>query len=98
MPEEYVVQGGEHLSGIADRFGFDNVETIWNDPGNEHLRELRESPELLLEGDVVVIPDKQLLEAERATGSSYDFKVHLETLKVKLKLLDFDGEPLASTA
>lgn len=98
MPQEYVVQAGEHLSGIAEQFGFDNVETIWNDPANEHLRESRESPELLLEGDVVVIPDKKPMVAQRATGSSYDFQVHLETLKVKLRLLGFDGEPLASAS
>lgn len=98
MAQNYVVQAGEHLSGIAEQFGFDNVETIWNDSANDHLREARESPEQLLEGDVVVIPDKQAMVVQRATGSSYDFQVHLETLKVKLRLLGFDGEPLASAA
>ncbi|MGC4086833.1 MAG: peptidoglycan-binding domain-containing protein [Polyangiaceae bacterium] len=41
---------------------------------------------------------KDLVEFERMTGSSHEFQVHVERLKLRLKLLGFDGKPLVNAA
>lgn len=94
----HIVKRGETLSSIARLHGFENFETIWNDPGNDHLRKLREDPNALLEEDQLTIPDREEVVNQAASGGSHRFKVHVHRLKLRLKLLDLFGEKLANTA
>jgi hypothetical protein len=54
----YVVGQGEHLTGIAYAHGV-SVDDIWNDASNAKLRDLRQNPDVLAEGDTVYIPVKE---------------------------------------
>ncbi|RJP37886.1 MAG: LysM domain-containing protein [Phycisphaerales bacterium] len=47
---------GETLHDVAMRRGH-HPQTIWNDPANATIRDLRGRPIALVEGDVLVIPD-----------------------------------------
>jgi hypothetical protein len=98
MPTQHRVRQGEHLSSIASAHGFENFETIWNHPDNQHLRDHRETPDQLLPGDVISIPDKNPASFERPTGSQHEFAVRLHRLKLRLKLIGIRGEPLANAS
>lgn len=72
MPTQHVVRQGECLNSIADRYGF-FPRTIWDHPDNAELAKSRQ-PGVLREGDVLVVPDKRLGEAECATGRAHRFR------------------------
>lgn len=97
MATDHSVQQGEHLSQIAERYGFRDYETIWNHPKNAQLRELRKTPNVLFPGDIVHIPDKEEKKESRATGKTHPFVVRGVPLFLHLALRDFDNEPLADT-
>jgi Putative peptidoglycan binding domain len=93
MPRVHRVEDGEHLSGIAKRFGFQNALTIWNDPANDELRSLRGSPEILLPGDELHIPDLETKAFKASTGRSHDITVRTQRLELRLRLQDGVGAP-----
>ena len=51
MGETYTVKQGDYLAKIAAQFGFTNLKTIWDDPQNAKLKELRKNPNVLFPGD-----------------------------------------------
>jgi len=85
------VEDGEHLSGIAKRFGFQNAMTLWNDPANSELRARRESPDVLLPGDEVHIPDRVAKTFTGATGTTHAITVRAQRLQLRLSLQDGTG-------
>ena len=94
MTAVHIVRPGEHVGAIARKYGYENFSTLWEHPENAALKEKRGDPMLLAAGDELFIPDRVLLVFDRATDASHDVKVHLDTLTLKLRLLDIDGEPL----
>jgi N-acetylmuramoyl-L-alanine amidase len=97
MPTPHVIKQSEHLSKIAAQAGFRDYRTIWDDASNAELKKKRVNPHALLPGDVLQIPDKVLKEVSRATGMLHKFKVTTSPLKLRLKLRDFDNEPIKDT-
>jgi hypothetical protein len=95
MPETYTVEQGDHLSGIAEKSGFANYETIWNDPNNEALNKKRDNPHVLYPGDQVYIPDSQHKSVSIPTTKVSVFQVMARPLLLRLALQDFDEQPLA---
>jgi hypothetical protein len=93
---DHVVRQGEHLSQIAERYGFD-YKAVWNHPANAALKKRRENPNVLLPGDVVHIPDKRQKEERRPTGQTHRFKKPGGGVTLRLALKDFGNEPLANT-
>ena len=87
MPEDYTVQTGDCISSIAFERGF-FWETIWNHPKNADLKQKRVDPNILKEGDVVHVPDKELKEESCATDQKHQFKVKGVPAKLKLKLME----------
>ncbi len=53
----HVIEPGDWLGAIAAQYGFDHWSRIWDHPANDGLRELRGSPDLVLVGDSVQIPE-----------------------------------------
>lgn len=95
MPIEYIIKQGNHLSGIADQFGFTSYAPIWDHPANAQLKSLRKNPHVLFPGDHLVIPDKAVKSESRATDQLHKFKLPRTPLKLKLTLKDFDDLPIA---
>lgn len=95
MPS-YTVQQGDHLSGIAQQFGFQNIDTIWNHPNNAALKQQRKNPHILFPGDQLFIPDKTDKNAPAPTTKMNKYQVDLTPLKLNLKLQDVNGDPVAS--
>lgn len=95
MPEDYTVQTGDCISSIAFERGF-FWETIWNHPKNAELKQKRQDPNILKEGDLVHIPDKELKEESCATDQKHKFKMKGVPAKLKLKVMEppkADDEP-----
>ncbi len=55
--EPYVIRRGDYLLSLSHRFGFD-ADTIWNDPKNAKLQQLRPDQNLLCPGDILYIPNQ----------------------------------------
>lgn len=91
MQGKHVVQQGECLSSIAHRFGFYNWRTIYDDPANARLRELRPDPNVLLPGDVVIIPNMRSRRVRCTTGQQHRFHVAREL--TLFRVLVEVGEP-----
>lgn len=93
MPASHIVEAGEHLGSIAHKFGFANFSVLWDHPANARLKALRKQPTQLAPGDEVFIPDRVRLVFQRLTDSAHDFRIHVDTLTLALRLLDLDGKP-----
>lgn len=91
--KEYKVKPGDCISSIAYAHGL-FPETIWNDPKNSGLKGKRESPNILLPGDVVQVREKEEKEEDCASEQKHRFrrKGVPETLKLVVKV---DGKPVA---
>jgi hypothetical protein len=90
----HVVKQGEHLSLIAESYGFVSSDTIWMHPDNADLRELRSSPNVLFAGDELAIPDKQQKQVECSTGSLHRFVLDESEVRLRLRFLDLARQPI----
>lgn len=96
MAISYQVKDGDCLSSIAFEHGF-FPDTIWNHANNAALKEKRKDPNVLMQGDVVFVPDKRLKEVNEPTNQVHKFRLKNCPAKLSLRLL-FNGEPRRSEA
>jgi N-acetylmuramoyl-L-alanine amidase len=96
MPTRHTVSQGESISSIAVLYGH-FPQTVWDDPANEALRKKRENPNLLLPGDVVVVPDKVTKEAPVQTGKVHRFRRKGVPEVLRLQLREY-GKPRAGAS
>lgn len=73
MPIRHVIEQGETTAGLATQHGL-FAETVWNDGANAALKEKRKDMNVLLPGDVLVIPDKRLKEVDKPDAKKHRFK------------------------
>ncbi|MDC0719184.1 peptidoglycan-binding domain-containing protein [Nannocystis bainbridge] len=95
MPKQRKVEPGDCLSSIAYEHGFFSA-TVWNAGANAGLRSARREPNLLVPGDVVVIPDRR----DKGVGCPTDQRTLFRRRGVPARLnLGFveDEEPCADT-
>jgi hypothetical protein len=97
MPK-YTIEQGDHLSALAEKFGFRRGQTIWEHPNNAALAKQRTDPHILLPGDEIFIPDKQDKVESRPTTQVHKFQLAGQPLKLKLLIRDINGEPRANEA
>lgn len=95
MPN-YTVQQGDHLSGIAEQFGFRDINTIWNHPNNAQLKQDRKDPHILFPGDQVFIPDKEQKAEIAPTTKQSTFQLGSTKLKLNLRLKDINDDPVSN--
>lgn len=91
---KHVVKDGDCLSSLADRYGFRDWRTIYDDPANADLRALRPNPNLLAPGDVVMIPDRESRIESVATTARHTFVARSPSCAVELRFVDARGNPL----
>jgi Putative peptidoglycan binding domain len=95
MATNYIVKQFDHLSNIADKFGFRDFKTIWDHPENAGLKKQRVDPHVLFPGDHVYIPDKEPKNEPVATTKVHRFKMGSPLLMLRIVLKDFDEAPIA---
>lgn len=93
----YVVQRGDHISGIALAFGFDDYMIVWRRPENAALRSQRSNAHELVEGDEVFIPALAATPVMKPTAADHVFVLRRSPLKLRIKLLGVAMKPLASS-
>ncbi|MCC7497230.1 MAG: peptidoglycan-binding protein [Bryobacterales bacterium] len=93
MPK-IIASQGDSIPSIATDNGF-FWETIWNHPENAQLKARRKSPNQLLPGDEVFVPELRIKSVSKGTDARHKFKRKgvPAKLRLQLKLL---GEPRAN--
>ncbi|PRQ02213.1 putative peptidoglycan binding domain protein [Enhygromyxa salina] len=79
------IEQGECLTSIALARGFD-PQTIWDHPDNAELKQLRQTPQALLPGDRLVIPELEEKEESLSTGTVARFQLNVGAVKLRLRL------------
>jgi N-acetylmuramoyl-L-alanine amidase len=92
---DYQVGQGECVESIAFERGF-FWKTIWDDPENSELKQAREDANVLLPGDRLHIPEKQLKEEPGDTEKKHSFRRKGLPSVLRLVLRE-GGEPQANT-
>jgi len=91
MPR-YTVRQGDCIMSIAEDYGF-SWKTIWNHADNAALNQLRQDPNILFPGDVVVVPDKTPRVEPKPTEQRHKFVKKISPAQVRLRLLDLKRQP-----
>jgi len=92
----YVVKQGDCIESIAFRHGL-FWETIWNHPNNQQLRLERKTPNVILSGDKVFVPDLRPKEEPGATEKKHRFKRKGVPSKLRIVLKEAN-KPRASVS
>jgi hypothetical protein len=82
----HLVEQGDYLAKIAQRYGFSDWHTIWDHPRNSQLRSRRPNPNVLYPGDEVFVPERELKESPAATDRRHRYQVNRQTLRVTIVL------------
>ncbi len=95
MPFQHIVKQGEHISRIADEYGFMYL-TVWNHSDNSKLRAGRIDPNILFPSDVVVIPDREIRIEPAATDLKHVYVNKGGPLKLRVAFFNLDRDAVAN--
>jgi hypothetical protein len=93
---DWVARQGDCIYSIAARTGH-HWRTLWEHPQNESLRTAGRDPGILLPGDRVFVPPLEVKSVLLASGKRHRVVVDGQTVMLRIRLDDADGEPLANT-
>jgi N-acetylmuramoyl-L-alanine amidase len=88
----HTVEQGEYLASIAKDYGFADWRTIYDHPNNAELKKTRPNPNILLPGDEIFIPDKELKKESCATERHWRFQVKVPKAWLRLVVKDSEGK------
>jgi hypothetical protein len=83
------------VQSLSKKFGL-SPDKIWQHPNNDDLRNQRQDPYVLLEGDELFIPDKEVRNESAPTDQKHKYLVTAVATKLCVKLLD-EEEAIANT-
>ena len=96
MASHHIVVQGEHLSQIAEKYGFKDYRTIWDHGQNAALKAKRKNPNVLHPGDNVFVPDREPKEESRPTDQRHRFQVKVPNLKLRIVVEDQYERPIGN--
>jgi hypothetical protein len=86
MPTGHIIQAGDWLGELAQRYGLGHWSHIWNDAANAELKQLRKTPDLLMVGDLVQIPDEAPPEIQVAAGRRAVFLMRASDAVLRIRV------------
>ena len=90
----YVVKQDDCMSSIAEATGH-FWQTIWDDPANATLKDVRKDPNVLMPGDKVTVKPITRKTVSKPTNASYRFRRKGVPAKLHLRIMKH-GEPRAN--
>jgi N-acetylmuramoyl-L-alanine amidase len=94
--KKHIIQRGECLSSLAEKYGFHDPDVLHSLPENSELKATRKNPNLLCKGDKVKIKDKVIKYESGADAQKHRFKVKGLRTWLRFMIEDFDGNALAN--
>lgn len=73
--KDYVVQSGDTLVRIAERFGYGDWRDIYHAPENAAFREARPNPDKIFPGDRLILPGREPAPGKFAAGQRHRFRL-----------------------
>jgi hypothetical protein len=95
MSETHIVQAGEYMETIAEKFGFRDYHTIYDHPNNKDFKTLRPNPHILYPGDKVFIPDIDAGQKPADTDKKHKFVIKSQKIKL-IVYIRRNGKPFAN--
>src|SRR5690349_22189598 len=92
---DYVIQQGDYVPKIAADRGFSDFKTIWDHPRNAELKSLRTTPNVLLPGDKLFIPEREVRTEARPTDAKHEFVLSGKPLKLRVVIHDMEDKPVS---
>ncbi len=90
----HIATDGDCFSSLAAQTGFPSWKALHGHPANAGLKAKRPNPNLLNNGDVVVLPEREPKTVAAATGAEHIFKAKRPHAKLRLFLRDVVGREL----
>ncbi len=90
----YIVKPGDGIESIAFAHGL-FWETVWNDPNNAKLKEVRKDPNVLLPGDKVFLIAKRRKEVSKEPEQEHRFRRKGVPHVIKVRIADWKDKPFA---
>ncbi|CAN5356262.1 hypothetical protein BH10ACI1_BH10ACI1_29880 [soil metagenome] len=94
MPIRHIIKQGESVISLSELHGL-FADTIWNYPENAELKEKRKNMNILMPGDILIIPDKRPKEVSRPTNEVHKFQRKGIPALFRLQVFDIE-EPRAN--
>jgi len=91
----YTVKQGDYLAKIAAKFGLTNVNTIWDDPQNARLKQLRKNSNVLFPGDQLFIPDRKSKQEVCISERRHQFQLTGRSLILRIVLENAYNKPIS---
>jgi hypothetical protein len=96
MPNRvFTISDGDSTTKLAFEHGFFS-KTVWDHADNSDLKSKRENMNVLMPGDQLTIPERELKEEDCATEQKHSFKRKGVPEKLIIQIKDLYGEPLAN--
>ncbi|NOJ79503.1 peptidoglycan-binding protein [Myxococcus xanthus] len=91
-PTSYVIQQGECLSTLAHLHGL-HADTVWDLPDNRDLKSRRKNKNILLPGDTVILPPRQLALRDVEPSNAYRIRRKDASEQLRIRFLDRKDRP-----
>lgn len=88
---KYTVQQGDCVSKIACAHGFSHWRSVYNHAKNAEFRTYRPNPDVLLPGDELHVPDKELHFECVSLDARHRFELQEEEMRLRLRIEDKEG-------
>lgn len=98
MSKVHTVLQGEHVTRIAQQYGFTDYRIIWDHASNADLKKTRKNPDVLLPGDRISIPELQRKEESCSTGGRHKFEAPKKRLSLYIVLQNAARKAMADIA
>lgn len=98
MARSHTIAEGDCCSSLAAAAGLMDHHAVYDHGDNAALKAARPNPNMLVVGDVVSVPDVETKTVDAATTRRHRYVVTTRAVKLRVKVLDREGNPLSGKA